>query len=125
MSKGIRLKESRILLLISSFYQDSLEADENSHPEELDSGNKGDMEPEEDYYLWKIIPPVMSIDKLNFGTIANAESEWFINEDLDLAYFSAFTLDFVPSDTGTDVGSDSWLVLNALTSLPAPTSHPS
>jgi len=48
----------------------------------------------------------MSIDKLDFDTIANVESELFINEDLDLAYFSTFALDSVPSDTSTDVGSD-------------------
>jgi len=29
-------------------YQDSFEADENPHPEELDSGNKAGTEPEED-----------------------------------------------------------------------------
>ena len=34
-------------------YQDSLEADENQHPEELDSGNEADTEPEEDKYLWE------------------------------------------------------------------------
>ena len=30
------------------FYQDSLEADENPHEEEPDSGNKADTEPEEE-----------------------------------------------------------------------------
>ena len=45
----------------------------------------------------------MSIDKLDFNTTANVEGEWFINEDLDLTYFSAFALNFLPSDTSTDV----------------------
>ena len=35
----------------SLIYQDSLEADENPHPEEPDSGNKADMEPEEEECL--------------------------------------------------------------------------
>jgi len=35
----------------SLLYQDSLEADENSHPKELDSGNEADTEPEEDECL--------------------------------------------------------------------------
>jgi len=62
----------------------------------------------------------MSIDKINFDTTANVESEWFINKDLDLAYFSAFASDSIPSDTSTDVGSDPWSAMNALTSLCAP-----
>ena len=32
----------------SLLYQDSLEADENPHPEELDSGNKVDTEPKDE-----------------------------------------------------------------------------
>jgi len=35
----------------------------------------------------------MSIDKLDINTTANVEGEWFINENLDLAYFSAFASD--------------------------------
>ena len=101
----------------SLFYQNSLEADENPHPEELDSGNEADTEPEEDECLWKINPVVMSIDKLSSDTTANVEGEWFINEDLDLAYFSAFTSSFVPSDTSTDVDSDPWSAMNTLTLL--------
>ena len=44
MSKDIHSKESRIILTL--LYQDSLEADENPHPEELDSGNEADTKPE-------------------------------------------------------------------------------
>jgi len=29
----------------------------------------------------------MSIDTPNFNTTTNVEDEWFINENLDLAYF--------------------------------------
>ena len=57
----------------SLLYQNSLEVDENSHPEELDSGNEADMELEEDERLWEINPLVTSIDKLNFDTTANVE----------------------------------------------------
>ena len=35
----------------SLLYLDSLEADENPHPEEPDSGNEADTEPEEDECL--------------------------------------------------------------------------
>jgi len=45
----------------------------------------------------------MSTDKLNFTNIANDLSKLFINEDLDLVYFSALTSNSVPSDTSTDV----------------------
>ena len=48
----------------------------------------------------------MSIDKLDFNTTANVEGEWFINEDFDLVYFSAFASDSISSDTSTDVDSD-------------------
>ena len=73
----------------SLLYQDSLETDENPHPEEPDSGNEADTEPKEEC-LWEINPLVTSIYKLDFDTTANVEGEWFINENLDLAYFSAF-----------------------------------
>ena len=36
----------------SFLYQDSLEVDENPHPEEPDSGNELDTKPEEDECLW-------------------------------------------------------------------------
>ena len=37
-----------------------------------------------------------------------------------MAYFSAFASNSVPSDTSTDVDSDPWSAMNALTSLHAP-----
>ena len=101
--------------------QDFLEVDENPHPEEPDPGNEADMEPEENECLWVINSLVTSVDKLNFDTIANVENEWFINEDLNLAYFSVFASDSIPSDISTDVDSDPWSAMNALTSLYAPT----
>jgi len=77
----------------SLHYQNSLETDENLQPEEPDSGNEVDTESEaEKECRWEINPPVTSVDKLDFKTIANVESEWFINEDLDLVYFSVFLL---------------------------------
>jgi len=77
----------------SLLYQDSLEVDENPHPEELDSGNEADTEPEEGEYLWKINSLVMRIDKLDVDTTADVKGEWFMNKDLDLAYFFAFASD--------------------------------
>ena len=44
------------------FYQDSLETDEYPHPEEHDSGNEADTEPEEEC-LWEINPLITSINK--------------------------------------------------------------
>ena len=38
----------------SLIYQDSFEVDENPHPEELDSGNEADTEPEDKECLWEI-----------------------------------------------------------------------
>ena len=83
----------------SLLYKDSIETDENLQPEELDSGNEADTEPEiKEECLWKINTLATSIDKLNFNTTTNVEGEWFIIEDLDLVYFSAFTSDSIPSD---------------------------
>jgi len=79
-----------------------------------------DMEPKEDECLWEINLLVMSIDQLNSNTITNVEGEWSIHKDLDLAYFPAFAYDYVPLDTSTDVDSDPWSAMNALTSLCAP-----
>ena len=59
----------------SLLYQNSLETNENPHPEKPDSGNGADTEPEEHEYLWKINSLVMSIDKLDFNTTANVEGE--------------------------------------------------
>jgi len=44
----------------SLLYQDSLEVDENPYPKE-NSGNKANMEPEEDECLWEINPLVRSM----------------------------------------------------------------
>jgi len=52
----------------------------------------------------------MSIDKLDFNNTTNDVGEWFINEDLDLAYFFALASDSVPSHTSTDVDSDHALI---------------
>jgi len=61
-----------------------------------------------------------SIGKLRSNATANVEGEWFINKDLDLAYISVLASDSVPSDTSTDVDSDPWSAMIALTSLHAP-----
>ena len=55
-------------------YQDSLEADENSHPDEPDSGNEADIDLEEEC-LREINHIVTSIDKLDFSTTTNVEGE--------------------------------------------------
>jgi len=41
----------------------------------------------------------MSINKLNVNNLVNDVGERYINEELDLTYFSVLASDFVPSDT--------------------------
>jgi len=95
-----------------------MEMNENPHPEEPDSGNKADIEPEaEEKCLWELNPLVTSANKLDINNPANDVGEWYTNEELDLAYFSVFASDFVPSDTSTDVDDDPWSAIAALTSL--------
>ena len=60
-------------------------------------------------------PFVTSINKLDVNNTANNVGEWYINEELDLAYFSAFASDFVPSDTNTAVDDDPLSAIDALT----------
>ena len=77
----------------SLLYQDSLEADQNPQPEESDTGNEADVEPEaEEECLWELNPLVTSIDKLDVNNIINDVGEWYINKDLDLAYFLCLLL---------------------------------
>jgi len=105
----------------SLLYQDSLEMNENPQLEEPDSGNEANVEPEaEKEYLWELNPLVTSINKLDVNNTTNDIGEWYINEDLDLAYLSVFASDSVPSDTSTDVSGDPWSAIDALTSLHVP-----
>ena len=62
----------------------------------------------------------MSNDKLNFNNTVNAEGEWFINEDLDLPYFSVLAFDSVLSDTSFNVNSGTVSTMHSLPSLHAP-----
>ena len=59
----------------------------------------------------------MSVNKLDVNNTANDVSEQYINEELDLIYFSVFTSDSMPSDASTDGGDDPWSAIDALTSL--------
>jgi len=94
---------------------------ENPQPKEPDSDNEADIELKaEEEYLWELNPLVMSINKLDVNNTANDIGEWYINEELDLAYLSVFASDFVSSDTSTEVGDDPWLAIDALTSLHVP-----
>ena len=62
----------------------------------------------------------MSVNKLVVNNTANDVGEWYINEELDLSYFSVFASDSVPSDTSIVVDDDPWSAINALTSLHVP-----
>ena len=67
----------------SLLYQDSLEMNKNPQPEELDSGNKADVEPEvEEECHWELNLLVTSINKLDVSNTANDVGEWYINEEL-------------------------------------------
>ena len=49
--------------------------------------------------LWELNPLVTSISELDVNNPANDVGEWYINEELDLAYFSVFAFDSVSSNT--------------------------
>ena len=84
-----------------------MEMNENPQPEEPNSGNEADTEPEvEEKCQWELNSLVMSINELDVNNPANDVGEWYINEELDLAYFSEFASDFVPSNTSADVDDD-------------------
>ena len=57
---------------------------------------------------------------LTQSNATNDVGEWYINEELDLAYLSVFPSDSVPSDTSIDVGDDPWSTIDALTSFHVP-----
>jgi len=60
----------------------------------------------EEEYLWELNPLVTSINKLNVNNTVDDVGEWYINKELNLAYFSVFASDSMPSDTSTDVDND-------------------
>jgi len=79
---------------------------ENPQPEELDSGNEVDTEPEaEEECVWELNWLVTSTNKLDINNPTNDVGEWYINEELDLT-FSVFASDSVPSDSSTVVDDD-------------------
>ena len=71
-----------------------METDKYPQQEKLDSGNEADVKPEAiEEYLWELNPLVMSINKLAVNNATDDVGEWYINEKLDLAYFSVFASD--------------------------------
>jgi len=56
--------------------------------------------------MWELNPLVTSINKLDVNNTADVVSEWYINEVLDLAYFSLFTSDLASFYTSIDVDND-------------------
>jgi len=77
----------------SLLYQDSLETNEKQQPEELDSDNEAYTEPKE--CMWELNPLVTSTNKLDVNNTADDVSKWYINEELNLAYFFVFASDSV------------------------------
>ena len=99
----------------SLLYQDSLKIEKNPQPEELDSDNEADVEPEaEEKCLWELNSLVTSVNKFDVNNTASDIDEQYINKELDLAYFSVLASDSVPSDTSTDVDDDPWSAIDAL-----------
>jgi len=70
--------------------------------------------------MWELNPLVTSVNKLDVNNTADDVGEWYINEELNLAYFSVFASDSVPSDTSTEVDNDPWSAMDALTLLHVP-----
>ena len=70
--------------------------------------------------MWELNPLVTSINKLDVNNTADDVGKWYINEELNLAYFSVFAFDSVPSDTSTEVDNDPWSAMDDLTSLHVP-----
>ena len=70
--------------------------------------------------MWELDPLVTGINKLDVDSTTDDVGRWYINEELDLAYFSVFASDSVPSDTSTGVDDDLWSAIDALTSLHVP-----
>ena len=94
---------------------------ENPQPGESDSGNEADTEPEaEEECMWELNPLVMSINKLDVNNTADDVGEQYINEELNLAYFSVFASDSVPSDTSIKVDNDPQSAMDTLTSFHVP-----
>ena len=81
----------------SLLYQDSLETNEDLQPEEPDSGNEADTEQEKEECMWELDPLVTNINKLDVNNTVNDVGGRYINEELNLAYFSVFASDSVPS----------------------------
>ena len=54
--------------------------------------------------MWELNPLVTSINKLDVNSTADDVGEWYINKELNLAYFSVLASDSVPLDTSTEVG---------------------
>ena len=48
--------------------------------------------------MWELNPLVTSINKLDVNNATDDVGEWYINEELNLAYFSVFASDSVPSE---------------------------
>jgi len=105
----------------SLLYQDSLETNKNPQPEEPYSGNEADTELEaEEECMWELNPLVTSINKFDVNNTADDVGEWYINEELNLAYFSVFASHSASSNTSTEVDNDPWSAMDALTSLHVP-----
>ena len=83
-----------------------MKTNENPQPEEPDSGNEADTEPEKEECIWELDPLITSINKLDVDNTANDVAGWYIKEDLNLTYVSVLTSDSVPSDTSTKVDND-------------------
>ena len=69
---------------------------------------------------WELDLLVTSINKFGVDNTTDDVGGWYINEELNLAYFSVFASDSVPSDTSTEMDDDLWSAIDDLTSLHVP-----
>ena len=63
--------------------------------------------------MWELNPLVTSINKIDVNNTADDIGEWYINEELNLAYFSVFASDSMLSGTSTEVDDDPWSAIDA------------
>jgi len=97
-----------------------LEASEEPPLRDTNSGNEANIELEpEDDCLWELNPLVNSYGKLDCYNTADDEGEWFINEDVNSAYFPVASLECVSLDEYTDTGDDPVKRINTLPSMHA------
>ena len=56
-----------------------METNEIPQPEEPDSGNEADTEPEKEECMWELDPPVTSTNKLDVDNTTDDAGSWYLS----------------------------------------------